>query len=149
MDENLSQKKILKKIGKFSKMEKSKIKTSDFLLSQTLIEVYPILIEKIGKSKIWQILYSIQLSNRNLSKMIPLLIDYALDMVKEQKEMILPPNVLSFLYPNISYSMIKNRWCVPNQKDLERMNYETAFQKPLQISQNEKMVRKILKVKRK
>ena len=123
-------------------------KTTEVLLDNTLLAVYPILIEHIDQSKIWQILFSLQLSCKNISQTIPILIEYSLLIVIKHKNNILPPNVLSHIYPTISYSISSIKWCVPNQSDLEQINYDTSQQRPLNNPIRKNMVRKILRVKR-
>lgn len=98
---------------------------NDLLLDNSLGQVYPIIIEIIGMEKIWQLLYILQLCSLRLSKRIPILIDYSLNIIKNdiKKNIILPPNILAFLYPNITYSISEIKWCVPNQNELDKINY--------------------------
>lgn len=130
-------------------MKISQIQLYENYLLQSLLGPYPVIIEKIGISKIWNILYSIQLCTRNLSNIAGRLITYALEMVKKKKNILLPPNVLAFLYPNISFSKSNLKWCVPNQLELSKINYLLPKQKQLKIKNTNNKVRKILKVKRK
>ena len=85
---------------------------NDLLLDNSLGQVYPIIIEIIGMEKIWQLLYILQLCSLRLSKRIPILIDYSLNIIKNdiKKNIILPPNILAFLYPNITYSISEIKW---------------------------------------
>ena len=96
----------------------------DLLLDNCLGQVYPIIIEIIGMEKIWQLLYIFQLCSLRLSKRIPILIDYSLNIIKKEiKNVILPPNILAFLYPNITYSISEIKWCIPNLNELNLFNF--------------------------
>ena len=89
-------------------------------LSNVLFSNYTILLKYFNKNTMWQNFYAIRLSCKSLSKSSFNLINYALYYVRKYNIDILPPNILSLIYPSISYSVNNNRIIVPSLKDINK-----------------------------
>ena len=85
-----------------------------------LFSCYVNLIKHFDKNTMWQNFYAIKLSCKVLSNSISPLINYALVYIKKYKIKILPPNILSYIYPSISYSINNNKIIVPTKNDINK-----------------------------
>ena len=86
--------------------------------SDVLFSCYVYLLKHFDKNTMWQNFYAIKLSCKVLSNSISPLINYALNYIKKYKIEILPPNILSYIYPSISYSINNNIIIVPTKNDI-------------------------------
>ena len=83
-----------------------------------LFSCYINLLKYFDKNNMWQNFYAIKLSCKVLSNSIKPLINYALVYIKKYKIDILPPNILSYIYPSISYSINNTKIIVPTKNDI-------------------------------
>ena len=95
--------------------------------SDVLFSCYVNLLKHFDKNTMWQNFYAIKLSCKSLSKTISPIIDFALSYVVKYKIDILPPNILSFIYPSITFSTDTNKIIVPKIKDIYNYYKKNEF----------------------
>ena len=76
------------------------------------------LLKYFDKNNMWQNFYAIKLTCKVLSKSSIPLINYAIVYIKKNKIEFLPPNILSFIYPSITYSINNNKIIVPTKNEI-------------------------------
>ena len=81
------------------------------------------LIEHIKLSHMWLYIYLLSLTNKNIYLSIKTQITPKyIELIKKNYNVttiILPSNVMSFIYPNITYSNYIPKFIVPNYKEIE------------------------------
>lgn len=97
------------------------------MLDNLICSIPYTLIEHIKLNNMWLYINLLSLTNKNLYISVKThIIAKYIDLIKKNyniNKIILPSNVMSFIYPNITYSNYSPKFVIPSYKELEDVNY--------------------------
>ena len=93
------------------------------MLDNLLCSIPYALIEHIKLNNMWRYIHQLSLTNKTMYTCVKThVISKYIDLIKynyNRTMLILPSNVLSFIYPNITYSNYSHKFIIPNCKEIE------------------------------